>query len=133
MGTMDHEIRFGDSPVGKAQVTREGLYYHVVCRCSLSGQMMYRLEVSNGERKVDLGILVPEETGFGLETRFPVRRIGEGALSFRVRPRHGGLEGRTFVPLAPEEPFAYLERLKESFLEIQNGKKGISLPGKKTI
>ena len=133
MGTMDHEIRFGDSPEGKAQVTREGLYYHVVCRCGLSGQGMYRLEVSNGERKVDLGILVPEETGFGLETRFPVRRIGEGALSFRVRPRHGGLEGRTFVPLAPEEPFAYLERLKESFLEIQNGKKGISLPGKKTI
>ena len=130
---MDYAVHFGDASVGKAQVTREGLYYHVVCRCSLSGQVMYRLEVSSGERKVNLGILVPEEMGFGLETRFPVSRVGEGELSFRLRPRHDELGGRTFIPISPEEPFAYLERLKESFLEIQNGKKGISLPEKKTI
>ena len=35
-----------------------------------------------------------------------------------------------FVPIKPEEPFRYLERLKDAFLEIQEGKKGASLPQK---
>ena len=125
---MDYAVHFGDDTVGKAQVTRQGLYYHVVCRCSLSGQVMYCLEASTGEKRVNLGILVPQETGFGLETRFPVSRVGEGELHFCLRPRHEEPVGRQFVPIIPEEPFSYLERLKDAFLEIQNGKKGASIP-----
>lgn len=125
---MDYGVYFGEQSVGRAQVTRQGLYYHVVCRCNLSGEVMYRLEVSCGGKRENLGILVPEETGFGLDTRFPVSRVGEGALSFRLMPRHDILQGRKFIPIAPEEPFAYLERLKDAFLAIQDGKKGISIP-----
>lgn len=125
---MDYGVFFGEQSVGRAQVTRQGLYYQVVCRCNLSGEVMYRLEVSCGQKRVNLGILVPEETGFGLNTRFPVSRVGEGELAFRILPRHDALQGRKFVPITPEEPFSYLERLKDSFLEIQNGKKGICIP-----
>ena len=125
---MDYGISFGEKIVGRAQVERQGLYYHVTCLCGLSGEVMHRLEVSCGEKRADLGILVPMEQGFGLDTRFPVSRVGEGELSFRLRPRHDELGGRSFVPITPEEPFAYLERLKEAFLEIQNGKKGASIP-----
>lgn len=129
---MDYAVTFGEQTIGKAQVTRQGLYYHVVCRCNLSGEVMYRLEVSCGEKRENLGILVPEETGFGLDTRFPVSRVGEGTLRFRLLPRHDVLEGRRFVPITPEEPFSYLERLKDSFLEIQEGKKGVYLPREET-
>lgn len=125
---MDYSVRFGEQSVGRAQVTRQGLYYRVVCRCNLSGEVMYRLEVSCGDKRENLGILVPEETGFGLDTRFPVSRVGEGALSFRILPRHDTLQGRKFVPITPEEPFVYLERLKDAFLETRNGVKGISIP-----
>lgn len=127
---MDYAVRFGEEPVGKVQVTREGLYYHVICRCRLSGEGMYRLEAASGEKRVNLGILVPEDNGFGIKTRFPVSRIGEGELTFCLRPKHEQLGGRHFVPIIPEEPFSYLERLKDAFLETQNGKKGISLPDK---
>ena len=129
---MDYGVFFGEKSVGKAQVTRQGLYYHVICRCDLSGEVMHRLEVSCGEKRVNLGILVPMEQGFGLDTRFPVSRVGEGTLAFRLLPRHDSLQGRTFVPITPEEPFRYLERLKDAFLEIQEGKKGASLPKEKT-
>ena len=125
---MDYGISFGEKIVGRAQAERQGLYYHVTCLCGLSGEVMHRLEGSCGEKRADLGILVPMEQGFGLDTRFPVSRVGEGELSFRLRPRHDELGGRSFVPITPEEPFAYLERLKEAFLEIQNGKKGASIP-----
>ena len=129
--TMDYGVYFGDKSVGKAQVTEQGLYYHVVCRCSLSGEVMYRLEVSCGEKRENLGVLVPGENGFGLDTRFPISRVGRGELSFRVMPRHEPLQGRQFVPITPEEPFAYLSRLKDAFLEIQEGKKGASIPQQK--
>lgn len=125
---MDYGVFFGDKSVGKAQVTQQGLYYHVVCRCSLSGEVMYRLEVSCGGKRENLGILVPWENGFGLDTRFPISRVGRGELSFRLLPRHDSLEGRMFVPITPEEPFAYLSRLKDSFLEIREGERGASIP-----
>lgn len=125
---MDYPVCFGEGSVGKAQVTRQGLYYHVSCRCRLSGEGMYRLEVSSGEKRVNLGILVPMDAGFGLQSQFPVSRVGEGELHFCLRPRHEEQVGRQFVPIIPEEPFSYLERLKDAFLEIQNGKKGASIP-----
>ena len=128
---MDYEVTLDGRPAGKAQVTRQGLYYHVVCRCSLSGEVMYRLEVSCGEKRENLGVLVPGENGFGLDTRFPISRVGRGVLSFCLLPRHDPLQGRLFVPITPEEPFAYLSRLKDAFLEIQEGKKGASIPREK--
>lgn len=130
---MDYGVFFGEKQVGKAQVIKQGLYYHVICRCDLSGEVMHRLEVCCGEKRVNLGILIPMERGFGLDTRFPVSRVGEGALTFRLLPRHDCLDGRLFVPITPEEPFRYLARLKEAFLEIKEGKKGASLPPIKPV
>lgn len=125
----DYAVSLGGKPVGRAQVSRQWLYYRVVCRCNLSGEVMYRLECACRERKTNLGILVPCESGFGLETCFPVSRVGEGKLTFTLQPKHDPLTGRSFVPIAPEEPFAYLARLKNAFLEIQDGKKGANIPG----
>lgn len=125
---MDYPVRFGEQSVGSARVSRQGLYYHVECRCALTGDTMYRLEASVGEKRVDLGILVPMDSGFGLQTKFPVSRLGEGELQFCIRPKQEAAPGRHFVPIIPEEPFSYLERLKDAFLEIQNGKKGASIP-----
>ena len=127
---MDYEVTLAGKPTGKAQVEKQGLYYHVVCRCRLSGDVMYRLECSAGEKKTNLGILVPMDAGFGLDTRFPVSRVGEGALRFVLLPRHDEMQEHTFVPIRPEEPFRYLEQLKDAFLETQAGQKGAVLPPK---
>lgn len=121
-------VLLGGRTVGKVQLERQGLYYRVVCRCSLSGEVMYRLEASGVRGKAGLGILVPMESGFGLETRFPVSRVGEEALRFTLTPRHDDLCGRKFVPIRAEEPFAYISRLKDAFLEQRNGQTGASIP-----
>ena len=89
---------------------------------------MYRLECSAGEKKTNLGILVPMDAGFGLDTRFPVSRVGEGELRFVLLPRHDKMKERTFVPVRPEEPFRYMEQLKDAFLETREGQKGAVLP-----
>lgn len=127
MGTQ-YAITLGGKQVGKVQLERQGLYYRAVCRCNLSGEVMYRLECTGSRGKANLGILVPCESGFGLETRFPASRVGEGNLSFTLLPKHDSLKGRNFVPISPEEPFGYLERLKGAFLAVRDGRRGASLP-----
>lgn len=124
----DYEVTLGGKRVGKLQLERQGLYYRVICRCNLSGEVMYRLEASGERGRTNLGILIPCESGFGLETRFPVSRIGVEKLDFTLQPKHDALGNRKFVPISPEEPFAYLSRLKDAFLEIQQGQMGASIP-----
>ena len=119
-----YEVYLGDKRVGTVEVARQGLYYRFRCRCSLSGEVICKLVVTCGGREENLGVLVPEGDGFGLETRLPVKRLGDGEMKFRVVPRHTGVTGN-FVPLAPEEPFAYITRLKDAYLEKRDGQVGI--------
>lgn len=119
-------IYLGKKLAGKAQVKRQGLYYVFRCRCQLPEEDVFRLSVSCGEKKENLGVVIPLEGGFGLDTRLPVKRLGEGSLEFQLHSRHAMSEG-TFVPICPEEPFRYISRLKESFLVRKNGQAGIEI------
>ena len=122
-----YEVRLGTAVAGKVQISRQGLYYHVICRCEIAGDTVYRLAVTSGNRKEYLGVVVPEESGYILDKRIPVKRFGDGEPAFTLIPRHDSLPG-TFVPLSPEEPFRYIEKLKDSFLARQGGKTGIIIP-----
>lgn len=120
---MEYPVYRGTETIGKLRLERQGLYYRLSCRCALS-EGLYRLNAYSDRLCVDLGTLVPMGDGFGLDTRFPVKRLGTEALRFSVHGKTGGV----FVPISPEEPFRYIERLKHSFLEIQNGRMGITVP-----
>lgn len=129
---MDYEITLDGQAVGRASLTRQGLYYHLLCRCNVPEKQMYRLEAARGGEHVDLGILVPMDRGFGVESRFPVKRLGEGEIAFRLRLASEPARTGRFIPISPEEPFAYLSRLRNSVLVFRDGKKGILLPEEST-
>ena len=86
----------------------------------MSRDVMHSLVVSSGDREENLGLLIPYGQEFGLDTRLAIKRLGSGALQFRVVPRH--CKAESFVPLSPEEPFAYIHRLRQCYLVRQNGK-----------
>ena len=94
------------------------------CRCQISGDVVCRLHVSCGDKRENLGVVVPVDGGFGLDTKLPVKRLGEGKMEFTLIPKHEVLEG-TFVPIYPEEPFAYIERLKEAYLVRKGEQVGV--------
>lgn len=121
----DYAVYFGDNPVGKVQVIRQGLYYRFHCCCQVTGDVMCRLMVSCGKNQENLGVVIPRGDGFGLDTQIPVKRLGEGEMCFRLVAKHEQLAKGTFIPIAPEEPFAYISRLKESFLVRQGNQVGI--------
>lgn len=136
---MDYAVMLHGSPVGKVQVTRKGLYYHFFCRCRVPKPGIYRLFVDAGGGAIRLGVLAPVDDGFGVETKLPMKQFGEGEMQFslvqkgeeqpvnqEIKREEGKKE--TFVPLSPQEPFSYLERLKDGYLARLNGQTGVMLP-----
>ena len=119
-----YEIRRGNEAVGTATVEKQGLYYRICCRCKVSGEGMRRIVVTCGKQREDLGICVPVEGGFGLNKKIPCKRFGAGKPEFLLLPKYPGVQGK-FVPVYPDEPFAYMTRLKSAFLEVRDGQSGI--------
>lgn len=113
-------VHFGNKAVGKARVSKQGLYYHISCRCRIGADVVCRLTACCGDRRENLGVVVPVEGGFGLDTKIPVKRLGEGGMSFFLSPKHETEAGQ-IIPVYPEEPFAYISRLKKAYLLKQNG------------
>ena len=122
-----YEIMLGGESVGQAVVRRQGLYYRFSCRCDLSGEVIYRITVTCGGKSESLGIPVPKNGEFYLDTRLAASRLGEGEPKFAAVPRRPDLGGM-FVPLSPEEPFRYLHRLENAFLARKDGQLGIVIP-----
>ncbi len=123
----NYPVYFGKQAVGKVQVLRQGLYYRCCCRCQCCCRILCRLVVRWGEGTESLGIVVPMDQGFGLDTRLPVKRFGLGEPEFILTPK---LEkALQFHPIYPDEPFAYIARLKEGYLTYKEGQAGIVLEG----
>ena len=116
-----YDVMLGRQKVGRVKVIREGLYYRFSCRCRTEGREMLRLWMACGKQEVDLGLCVPMGNEFGTEKRIPVRQCGTGMPEFVLRPKGN------FIPLSPEEPFGYLHRLENAFLERRKGRLGIML------
>lgn len=127
----NYPVLMGNQEIGRVKVTRQGLYYRFDCRCQLSGDVVCRLTVTCGAATHNLGILVPERGAFCLRTKIPVKQLGDGALQFGVRPNHKPV-GSRFVPISPEEPFHYLSRLQDAFLEIRDGIPGLVISGEES-
>jgi len=117
-------ILYRGENIGTVRVTCRGLYYHFRCRCNLPEHDIFRLMVSSGTVQNSLGILIPTEGSFGLDTQISKKKIGEGELVFSLIPKEEKRTG-TFVPIRAEEPFAYISQLKQSFLAQKDGKDGI--------
>ena len=119
-----YEIKQGTRCIGNVSVEKQGLYYRFSCRCNLTGEVMHHLLVTSGGKSEDLGICVPVDGQFGVEKRIPCKRFGGGEPEFQLLPKHQKMQGK-FVPVYPEEPFSYMTRLKDAFMEIRDGQVGL--------
>ena len=119
-----YEVYLGDRPAGKVQLIVNGLYVRVICRCLVPKDQVYRLYLVCGGHKENIGVVVPESDGFVLDKQIPVKRFGTGKIQFVLSSGTCGMTGE-FVPICPEEPFSYIDRLKNAFLETEHGKIGI--------
>lgn len=122
----EYDIYMGNKKVGIAMVERLGLYYCFDCRCRLPEGTLCRVVAEDNGRHENLGILVPQGGAFTLSTKLPIKRFADEIFSFRVIPKHPSGQG-FFAPVYPDEPFGYISRLKNAFLEIRNGQLGVRI------
>lgn len=123
-----YDLLLGSKAVGTVCAEKQGLYYRFSCRCNFADPGIYKVIASGEKGEVNLGTCLHMKTGFGLETRVPVKALGAEKLSFRVQaPAQEADE--VFVPINSENPFAYIARLHGARLTAQNGKTGILLKG----
>ena len=99
-----YDIMFDESPVGKAQMEKQGLYILFSCRCRLPEDGLYRIHVICGENRLDLGICVPMESAFGMDKKVPVKHYGEGTPVFELLPKDWTPQPVVQEKAIPEEP-----------------------------
>ena len=117
-------VFYRDQQAGRVSVQKRGLYYHFVCRCKLPENTVFRLVARWETTQENLGVLVPVDDGFGLETKQPVKRMPKTEPRFAL-VRKCKEKGTGFSPIYPEEPFAHITRLKDAFLIRKNGQIGV--------
>ena len=121
-----YTVHHGREQVGKVELIPQGLYCRVICRCAVASDQVFRLYAVSEQRRENLGVLLPESDGLCLDRKIPVKTLGREPIRFVVSCGTGAVQGR-FVPIRPEEPFRYIDRLKDAFLETENGKIGIRI------
>ena len=122
-----YEVYYGKRPAGKVRIIRDGLYCRVICRCQLPEDQVFRLYAVWEDHRENLGIPVPEGDGFVLDKRIPAKRISRGDVQFMLASAVEADRRGQFVPIRPEEPFLYIERLNTAFLDSEHGKIGIRI------
>lgn len=120
----NYDIFLGGEKIGKAQISREGLYYRFRCCCELTGDVIYRLTVTCAGKTENLGILVPDGDAFRLEKRLPVSRFSQGEVLIRAIPGRPDKRG-IFAPVHPDEPFGYISRLQNARMERRGDVVGV--------
>lgn len=122
----DCDISLGEKKIGNANVVKEGLYYHFHCRCHLPKTEIYTIHVCCNGNNRNLGVCVPMEGCFGLDTKVPAKYIGEGKLQFRAMPKYNHMQEK-FYPIVPTEPFKDLKLLKNAYFCVIDGRPGLCI------
>jgi hypothetical protein len=88
---------------GKAELNREGLYYRICIHCPQSARIHLRCALGT----LDLGVCVPSAGEFIIQTRIPVKKIGEGKITF-----YTASEETSFYPVSEDASFLRLNLLR---------------------
>lgn len=134
----NYEILRDGIPVGTACIAAEGLYYRIRCLCQIHPGERIHLQISCGTSCVDLGLCVPMEGGYGMETRIPAKRFAAGIPQFFLGEQQNPLPEETEpyvpadnkeyrIPVDPEVPFMHLQELENAVLDCSGSVQEIVL------
>ena len=119
-------VYFKDKAGGNCRIVREGLYNCVSCRCGRVAEGICRLILECEDQRLDLGVLVPMEGGFGIDKKLPAKHLPQGQPVFSIEVPGQNTETR-FIPVRDGEGFAYLSRLADARFVKRGGEVGVIL------
>jgi hypothetical protein len=121
-----YTVWLGNENVGQAVVERFGLYYRFQCRCKLQSNVISRVTVSCAGTNESLGILVPSGREYILTKSLPAKKFPGGQPEFRLQPKSPQIH-ELEIDIYPEEPFRYIAKLENAYLERRRDKSVIHI------
>ncbi len=115
-----YEVLFHQKPVGTMEVSRDGLYYRFCCKCKLPQNQIFRITVSYGNEHVNLGVLIPCNDTFHLDTKRPIKLFTQAEPLFTVTS-----DTENWIPIREDRPFPRIEDLENGIYCEQDGVPGI--------
>ncbi len=125
----NYDIRNQGKAIGGVEVTKQGLYYRISCRCIPPDGEIHRLILRTEACRVDLGICVPENGVFVVRKRIPCKTVVGKDATFILESNNLPRRERFFIP-DPNMPFPELSNLSGAVLERREGRLGILLETK---
>lgn len=116
-----YTIWLSQTAAGTVTIERHGLYYWFYCQCQLTSEVICRVMVSCGGKVENLGILVPAGNQYSLTKKLPIKEFATGIPEFWITPRHLAQQ-EIVVDIYPEEPFRYITKLENAYLQNKQGK-----------
>ena len=123
-----YPIYWDEKTIGQVQISRKGLYYLFVCKCSFTESCVCRLMIRCGTKTERIGILVPEGDAFVLKKQIPIKNFHSEKPVFYILCDIPGDKKGLFVPVTPKEPFRYLSKLQNAVFANQEGIQGVWIP-----
>lgn len=127
------DVFLKEQAVGSARVYTAGLYTCFSCRCRIPNGEKLHLKVSCGESVVDLGLCIPMDDCFGVETKIASKKLAEGTWLLYLgdrkqagdeqielgiiadeNPREEKNRSETEIPFEVEKPFNHLSELENA-------------------
>ena len=127
-----YPICLGNEEVGQAYVERQGLYYHFRCRCQVQSGIICKVTVSCSGEHMNLGTLMPSGKGYVLTKNIPVSQFRSGIPAFWILPKRPQTQ-EVYVDIYPEEPFRYISKLENAYLDRRRGRTGIRIQANEGI
>lgn len=111
------DVTQGGQAVGTVELSREGLYCRIFCRCRMEDREIHRL-YADGEK---IGVLIPDRGELVLETKVAAKRLKSGC-AFSLDENSG-----SFIPIRPGKTFENLDKLRSGRLGFRDGIYGLIL------
>lgn len=112
------------SIIGKVDISQEGLYYRVKCRCHLPKEKQYVFCLATEKEELSLGICIPVSEEFGINTRFPQKKLPGTVIKAFIRPKEQE-KTRVFIPLEVGKPFPDIRQLMKYRIGLEAGQIGV--------
>lgn len=115
-----YDVTFEEIKVGDCLIEKEGLYYHVKCKCRLPLKDILNLWFVGENQEVNLGICVPD---YGLTVRIPVKSLIGLHGRFVLRKKNN--PEKIYYLDDDENVYMLLKELPGLRLKRNNGRYGI--------
>lgn len=116
---------YGQKVLGQLKLSKCGLYYEVLFRCSPQKKAL-RLVDDCDEGEVSIGICAPIVSGFGVNRKIPIKKLGTGNHAFRLIPVETA-ESLEFYELSEDRPCKVLPLISYARFTYVGGKPGLRI------